>query len=92
MDKLFLYNQIKDYLLIKKIKRAAIFGSFARNEETEDSDIDLLIDVQGITLFDFLKMEDDLSKITHRKIDMVEYKAIKPTIAKYVYENMIDLI
>jgi uncharacterized protein len=92
MDKTFLYSQIKDYLLIKKTKKAAIFGSFARNEETEDSDIDLLVDIQGITMFDFLKMEDDLAKITHRKIDMVEYKAIKPTIAKYVYENVIELI
>ena len=44
------------------IKRAAIFGSFAKGTYNSDSDIDLLIEPEkGFTLFNMLKLEDEIT-------------------------------
>ena len=92
MDKQLLYYELKQYLLQKDIVKAAVFGSFARNEETEQSDIDLLIEVKGMTMFDILRLEDELRLLCKREIDLVEYKAVKPSIHKYVFSNLVQLI
>ena len=92
MNKQELYQELKVYLLEKKITRAAVFGSFARNEENENSDLDLLIEAKGLTMFDILRIEDELASIYKRKIDLVEYKALKPSIEKHVYQDLIQLI
>jgi len=92
MDKQQLYYELKQYLLQKDIVKAAVFGSFARNEETEQSDIDLLIEVKGMTMFDILRLEDELRLLCKREIDLVEYKAVKPLIHKYVFSNLVQLI
>jgi predicted nucleotidyltransferase len=43
------------------LQRASLFGSFARNEETDTSDIDILIEPKkGFTIFDMLRMEQTL--------------------------------
>jgi predicted nucleotidyltransferase len=92
MDKQQLYQSLKQHLLQKNITKAAVFGSFARNEETDQSDIDLLIETTGMTMFDILRLEDELEKVCLRKIDLVEYKAVKPSIQKYVFSNLVELI
>lgn len=92
MEKSQLYQNLKNYLLQKKVTKAAVFGSFARNEENDDSDIDLMIDASGLTMFDILRIEDELQSIFKRKFDLVEFKAVKASIHKYVFENTVELI
>ena len=70
----------------KGILRIGIFGSFARAEQTDDSDIDILYDYHYIDndnngladTFEFLDiLESDLVKqLGNRKIDFVSYQAI----------------
>jgi len=77
----------------RPIKRAAIFGSFARGEEREDSDIDLLIEYSAQqTLFDLLRLENELSEATSRKVDIVEYAAIKSTIKERILSQAITIL
>ena len=65
-----------------------LFGSYARNEETETSDIDLLIDLAypRLTLFDIGGLYADLEKKLNSKIDLAFKnnlkEAFKPTILK----------
>ncbi|KAA0990789.1 nucleotidyltransferase family protein [Dyadobacter aurulentus] len=92
MKKPELYKNLTSYLLQKKITRAAIFGSFARNEENDESDIDLLIEGNNLTMFDILRIEDELGSIYNRKIDLVEYKAVKPSIQRHIFKDLIQLI
>ncbi|WP_409013351.1 nucleotidyltransferase family protein [Dyadobacter sp. CY343] len=92
MNKPELYQNLKHYLLQKKITKAAVFGSFARNEENAESDIDLLIEGNNLTMFDILRIEDELESLYNRKIDLVEYKAVKPSIQHHVFKNIIQLI
>ena len=87
-----LFQTIQTYLLGKNVRKASVFGSYARGEETGESDIDLLIEAEGITLFDILRFEEELSTLTHKPIDIVEYKAIKPSIRDQVLARKVDLI
>lgn len=77
----------------KPIKRAAIFGSFARGEEHAGSDIDLLIEYSARqSLFDLLRLENELSEATSRKVDIVEYSAIKSTIKDRILNQAITIL
>jgi predicted nucleotidyltransferase len=75
------------------IKRAAIFGSFAIGNITSDSDIDLLIEPEkDFTLFKMLQLEDEISELIKRKVDLVEYSALKPSIRKEVFLSAITIL
>ena len=81
---------IKLYFETKPIEKAWLFGSFARDSNISyDSDIDILVKFKKpnkITLFDIIKMKNELTKSTGREIDLVEegqeLKSIKPEIQK----------
>jgi predicted nucleotidyltransferase len=58
-----------------------VFGSFARREETPESDIDLLVDFNPkakVSLLDIIRQKLDLERITCRQIDLVENGYLKP--------------
>ena len=83
---------LKACLIKHNIKKAEIFGSFARNEETDASDIDLLVELQGHSFFEMLRIETELSDLISKKIDLVEYKAIKKSMTDFVLKKTIKLI
>ena len=54
------------------IKRAALFGSFARGEQTRQSDLDVLVEFRGSkSLFDLVALKLDLENKTGRKVDVL---------------------
>jgi len=80
---------LRRYLII----RAAIFGSFAKGNVTPDSDIDLLIEPRkGFTIFEMLRLEEEISDIRNRKVDLVEYSAIKSSIKNEVLLPAISIL
>jgi predicted nucleotidyltransferase len=75
------------------IKRAAIFGSFAKGNSTANSDIDLLIEPENnFTLFKMLQLEQEISQLINRKVDLVEYSALKPSIKNDVLRSAITIL
>ena len=75
------------------IKRASVFGSYSRNEQTESSDVDLLIEASGrFTLFQLLRLERELSESTSKKIDLVEFNSIKASIRQRVLAEAISIL
>ncbi len=71
-----------------KIKRAGVFGSVARGESTLKSDIDILVDMDlSYDLFDFIKFKQELETSLQKKVDLVEYSAIKAVIRKDVLQS-----
>jgi predicted nucleotidyltransferase len=75
------------------IKKAAIFGSFAKNNANSNSDVDLLIEPgPGFTLFKMLSLEEEISKTVDRKVDLVEYSAIKSSIKSEVLASAISIL
>lgn len=62
-----------------KIKKAFLFGSYARNEATETSDLDILIDAEGSLLhniFDVIRLKSKLSSALKKEIDLITLRAI----------------
>lgn len=75
-----------------QIKRASIFGSFARGEEKKSSDVDLLIElgkIGGLMAMGRLKM--DLEKKLKRKVDLLTYNSINHLIAPHIKKDEIQI-
>ena len=70
------------------IKKAGLFGSYARGDISAESDIDILVDFsEPVTFFKFLELEEYLENILLLKVDLVSKKALKPYIGKYILQE-----
>lgn len=59
--------------------RFAVFGSVARGEATEGSDIDLLVEApEGTSSFGFIKFKQLIEQVLGRQIDLIDYGGLKP--------------
>ena len=86
-------KQITAILNKYPVSKVAIFGSFARGEENKNSDIDILIETsKPVSMFVILKMGKELEQITNRKIDIVEYAAIKQSIKQRILNEAIPIL
>lgn len=64
-----------------KVKSIAIFGSYLRGEQNEESDIDILVEFyETIDLFEFVKLENFLSEMLNNKVDLVMKDTLKSRI------------
>jgi uncharacterized protein len=71
------------------IKNMGIFGSVARGEHTENSDIDILVEFNApIGFFDFIKLENHLSKLLGRKVDLISKNALKPAVRDIILNEV----
>ena len=73
--------------------KASLFGSFARGQATNTSDVDILVELPlGKSLFDFIGLKLELEDVLGKKVDLVEYKMIKPDLKSYILKDQIALI
>ena len=79
-------KRIRPVLNRRGVFKAALFGSAVRGEMRRGSDIDLLIDLkEGGTLMDFVGLKLELEEKLDRKVDLVEYAAIKPSLRALIF-------
>lgn len=74
-------RKIAEYFKTQPVTKAWLFGSFARGEETKDSDIDLLISLDeeaNVGLFCLSGMHLDLQDMLKRRVDLVTEKGLLP--------------
>ncbi len=72
-----------------KVVKIGVFGSVARGEDREESDIDILVvfsEPIGLKFFDLVEL---LEKVLERKVDLVSDKAISPYIKPYIDKEVI---
>jgi predicted nucleotidyltransferase len=75
-----------------KVTRAGFFGSIAKGNATEQSDIDLLVELTyPASLLDFAGLKLELETLLGKKVDLVEYRAIKPLIKDSILGNEIRI-
>ena len=69
-----------------------VFGSVARGEATENSDIDFLVEIEPQrTLFDYIALIQDLTKLLGRKVDVAEPKTLHDLIKEKVLKEAVIL-
>jgi len=70
-------------------KKVGIFGSRARNDFSKESDLDLLVQLENVNLFDLVELELALSNQLGMKVDLVTEaslnKYIRPEVEKEVF-------
>jgi predicted nucleotidyltransferase len=72
------------------VKSIGIFGSVARNENTEKSDLDLIVDFsQPVGMFKFLELRDYLHRALKTDVDLTTPRALKPAIRQTVERDVI---
>lgn len=71
------------------IKSLAIFGSYARKEQNDQSDLDLIVEFKDKIGIRFIDLADDIEKIIGIKVDLVSKRGIKE---KYLHAIQSDLI
>jgi hypothetical protein len=74
------------------VKKAGIFGSYARGEEKKDSDIDILIQPTKNMGIEFIEIKLELEDKLGRKVDLISYKGINPHLKKYILKDEVKII
>lgn len=60
-----------------KLNKVALFGSYVRNEQKPESDIDLLVELkEPVGLLEFLSIEQELSSTLGKKVDLCTYNSL----------------
>ena len=72
------------------IEYAGLFGSYARGDDKEGSDVDILVrrGSKSLSLFDFIEMKDEISDILNKKVDLVSEKAIIPYFRNHIFNDL----
>ncbi len=73
------------------VKEIGIFGSYVRNEQTEVSDIDILVDFEKPIGWEIVDLKEYLEKILGIKVDLVPKGGVvrKPLLWKYIKEEVV---
>ncbi|MEK6646853.1 MAG: nucleotidyltransferase family protein [Candidatus Firestonebacteria bacterium] len=78
----------KEILEKYKVKSMFLFGSYVRNEQREDSDIDLFVEFKENTYDNFINLIFSLEDLLKKKVTVVTSKAMSPYILPYVLKEM----
>jgi hypothetical protein len=89
-DILKILTEQKQYLVQNfGVEEIALFGSYARGEENEESDIDILVQFkEGYKTFDnYMDLKFYLEELFGKTVDLVIKSAIKPRLKPYILEE-----
>jgi uncharacterized protein len=80
---------IIQYLMPYQPEMIGIFGSYSRNEQTAESDLDILISLKSpVTLLDLAKIKRQLSEKLNIKVDLVSQTAVHPKLKAYIEQDL----
>ena len=84
-------------LLKHGVTRAGIFGSAARGEMTDASDIDVLVELpKNVHGFEYVSLkvdlQEELKNTLGRDVDVVEYNLVKPALKQYILPTNIQIL
>ncbi len=83
---------VRLYFKEKPIKKAYLFGSLARNDANESSDIDILVELDKskiIGMIEYIKLIAGLEYILKRKVDMITTDSVSPYIQPFIDKDKI---
>jgi len=70
-----------------------VFGSYARGDENEQSDLDLLIDFeQKVDLLELIGLEQELTEVLGIKVDLITLRSLHASLKPYIESDLIRLV
>ena len=72
-----------------QVKRIGLFVSFARGEENESSDVDIMVEFEQPTFDNFMKLAFFLEDLLGRRVELVTPDSLSPYIAPYVKDEVV---
>jgi predicted nucleotidyltransferase len=79
-----------EFLKTQPVQKVYLFGSHSRDEATNESDLDFLVDLdEKVDLFQFISIKLNLEKILHTKIDLISSNGISPRIRPYIEKEKV---
>lgn len=84
-------KMLKEEIKIKyKVKTIGIFGSYINNEQTDESDIDFLVEFEeNADLFHYIGLSLFLEEKFNKKVDVISKPALKEELRKNILEEVI---
>lgn len=83
---------INDAASSRHARNVRVFGSVARGEDTDESDIDILVDLdEGVGMFDLIGLERELRDLLGVDVDLVPAANLKPRMRDRVLREAIPL-
>jgi predicted nucleotidyltransferase len=74
------------------IRSLALFGSYVREQQTDQSDLDVLVEFdEPPSLLEFVRLERELSSLLGVRVDLVMKSALKPTIGTRIQREIVPL-
>ncbi|NIJ50946.1 nucleotidyltransferase family protein [Dyadobacter arcticus] len=87
LDKL---HQSRVYLFYKyPLKSMALFGSYAKNDATPNSDVDILVEFLTPVGFEFIDLAIELEDLLNQKVDLVSKKGLKAPLLPIIEKSLI---
>ena len=90
---------VLDYLTTQKtslykkygVIKIGLFGSFARDEQNEESDIDIAVEIEKSkkNIHNFLALKRELEKVFDKKVDLGIESSLKPVARKFIQNEII---
>ncbi|GJL54328.1 MAG: hypothetical protein NPIRA02_14600 [Nitrospirales bacterium] len=78
----------KELSLKYHVKQMAIFGSYARNEQKRESDVDILVDFNGPVGIEFVDLANYLESLLDIRVDLVSRNGIKQTYYQAIQDDL----
>jgi hypothetical protein len=72
-----------------KVRKLALFGSYARGEQQPDSDVDILVDVDPSIGLDFVTLAERIEKLLGTSVDLVSSRAVTSKAMKFIEPELI---
>lgn len=74
------------------VKKAGIFGSYARGEAKKNSDIDILIEPPKGIGFGFFRIQMELEKKLKKKVDLLSYNGLNPYLKDQILDEEVKIL
>jgi len=72
-----------------KVKEIGIFGSYVRGEESEESDVDILVDFYEPIGWEFVDFKEFLEEVLDKEVDLVTVEALKPQLREEILKEVV---
>ena len=72
-----------------KVEKIGVFGSYARGNESAQSDVDILVTFYEPVGWEFIDLKDFLEEILDREVDLVTVKALKPQLKDEILKEVV---